>query len=256
MNKIIKEENFDGQVIRITLNAPKANILDAEMMEELQSALDSFKSRPQIKLLQFTGTGNHFSFGASVAEHTKENAPQMLSQFHQLFFTLMDLAIPTAAIVSGQCLGGGSELALMCNFLFCDQSAYLGQPEILLGVFAPPASLILPMKIGQTRADEMLLSGKSINAETADKFGLVTHLYENSEALKSGVDAWVEKNILPKSASSLRFAVKAGRYQFNLTLRKHLNALATFYTTELMASKDANEGIMAFLEKRPPKWEY
>lgn len=253
--KIKIAEICDGQVVRICLNAPKGNVLDQEMMVELQSALDSLKNQPQIKLLQFTGTGSHFSFGASVAEHTRENAPQMLSQFHRLFFTLMDLAIPTAAIVSGQCLGGGLELALMCNFLFLDRSAHLGQPEINLGVFAPPASLILPMKIGQTRADELLLTGKIIDAETADKLGLVTNLFENGEELEAGVAKWVEKNILPKSAASLRFAVQAARCEFNATLREQLNDLGTFYTTELMASRDANEGIAAFLDKRPPKWE-
>ena len=139
-DKILIESLRDGQVIRLILNAPKANVLDAEMMADLQKALDDVRQQPEVKLIQFTGSGDHFCFGASVSEHVREKAPQMLKQFHQLFYTLVDLAIPTAALVSGQCLGGGMELALMCNFVFADQTANFGQPEIQLGVIAPPAS--------------------------------------------------------------------------------------------------------------------
>ena len=153
-DKVLIESLFDGQVVRLTLNAPKANILDSKMMSELKAALDDLRGQPQVKLVQFVGAGDHFCFGASVPEHTRENAPRMLEQFHGLFYALADLAIPTAALISGNCLGGGMELALMCNFIFADRTARLGQPEINLGVFPPPASLLLPMKIGQARADD------------------------------------------------------------------------------------------------------
>ena len=86
----------------------------------------------------------------------------MLRQFHGLFTTLMNFSVPTMALVSGQCLGGGMELAISCNFLFLDETARFGQPEIILGVFAPPASLILPMKVGQAKADDLLLTGRSM----------------------------------------------------------------------------------------------
>jgi len=210
-NKIIHESLYEGQVVRLTLNAPKANVLDAEMMGELQAALDSAGKQPDVKLIQLVGAGDHFCFGASVPEHTREKAPQMLKQFHSLFYTLADLAVPTAALVSGQCLGGGMELALMCNFMFADKTAKCGQPEISLGVFAPPASLILPMKVGQARADDLLLSGRIMSAEETHLFGLLTGLFEDHDAMMSGVDEWVKKSILPKSASSLKHAVKAAR---------------------------------------------
>lgn len=250
--KIVSEESHDGQVVRLTLNAPKANILDGAMMSELQAELDGVQ--PNVKLIQFTGAGDHFSFGASVEEHRKEQAPEMLRQFHGLFQTLIDLATPTMTLVSGQCLGGGLELALMCNFLFVDKSARLGQPEINLGVFAPPASLILPMKIGQARADDLLLTGRSMTAEEALTAGLVADMFESRRAMLKGADEWIQKQILPKSASSLKFAVRAARRQFNATLKSELDKLAKFYTDELMASHDANEGIASFMEKRKPEW--
>ncbi|MBT3250208.1 MAG: cyclohexa-1,5-dienecarbonyl-CoA hydratase [Candidatus Marinimicrobia bacterium] len=255
MAKIKLEMHYDNQVARIILNSPKGNVLDSEMMTDISSALNSISNQNDIKLIQFMGAGNHFSFGASVAEHTKENASKMLEQFHGLFKQIIDLGIPTAALVSGQCLGGGFELALICNYLFVDITAKCGQPEILLGVFAPPASLILPLKIGQSMADDLLLTGKVLSSQTLMLLGLAHQEFENQIELINGVNDWVEKNILLKSASSLKYAVKAARYNFNKNLKFALDDLKKIYTTELMESYDANEGITSFLEKRKPIWE-
>jgi cyclohexa-1,5-dienecarbonyl-CoA hydratase len=147
MQKIKAEYTHDNSVARITLDDGKGNVLDSVMMGELNELLNSFKDKNELKLTTFEGAGKHFCFGASVEEHTKKQAPKMLKEFHQLFYSITDLAIPTLAKISGQCLGGGLELALICNFLFADKSANLGQPEILLGVFPPPASVILPRGI-------------------------------------------------------------------------------------------------------------
>ncbi|HWR83958.1 MAG TPA: enoyl-CoA hydratase-related protein [Candidatus Deferrimicrobium sp.] len=253
--KIVIDYQHDRQVVRLTLNAPKANVLDSEMMGELQTALDSLRDEPQVKLIQFTGAGSHFSFGASVSEHVRQQASEMLRQFHGIFRSVVHLAIPTAALVSGQCLGGGLELALMCNFLFVDQSAQLGQPEIKLAVFAPPASLILPLKVGQARADDLLLTGRSIKADEAVTIGLAAQMFATRESLLDGVDRWVREHILPKSASSLRIAVRAARHAFNDALLDRLKQLEQLYLDELMTTHDANEGIASFLERRDPVWK-
>ncbi len=256
MNKKIIIESFhDGQVVRFTLNYPKSNVLDSIMMKELLNGLNDLKQQPHVKLIQFTGAGDNFCFGASVPEHVREKAPEMLRQFHGLFHTLIDLAVPSAALVSGFCLGGGMEIALMCNFLFVDNTAQLGQPEITLGVFAPPASLILPLKAGQTKADEILLTGRSLSANEALETGLVTQLFNNKETMLESVDGWAEKYILCRSASSLKYAVRAARKQFNEILQSKLKQLEKLYNEELMATYDANEGIKSFMEKRNPEWE-
>jgi cyclohexa-1,5-dienecarbonyl-CoA hydratase len=254
-DKVLTESLHDGQVVRLILNAPKANILDSQMMSGLTTALDSVRSQLRVKLVQLVGAGDHFCFGASVPEHTRENAPRMLEQFHGLFYTLADLAVPSAALVSGNCLGGGMELALMCNFIFADRTARLGQPEINLGVFPPPASLLLPMKLGQAKADDIILTGRILSADEAADMGLVTQLFDNRESLLEGVGAWTEKYILPKSAVSLRHTVQAARWQFNREIRERLGKIQDFYIGELMSTHDANEGITAFLEKRSPRWE-
>lgn len=253
--KIKAESRFDGQVVRLTLNAPKGNVLDAAMMTDLIAKLETIKPQSAVKMIEFTGEGDHFSFGASVEEHVKANAPAMLEQFHGLFKLMIDLAIPTTALVSGQCLGGGLELALFCNFIFADQSARMGQPEIQLGVFAPPASLMLPLKIGQPAADSLLLTGRVIKPDEALRLGLLEGLYDDKKGMLEGVDAWLQKRILPKSASSLKYAVKAGRWHFNRNLTSCLDELARFYCDDLMATHDANEGIASFLERREAKWE-
>ncbi len=255
MQKIKIEYTHNDSVARIILDDGKGNILDSIMISELLELLNSFRNRNEIKLITFEGAGKHFSFGASVEEHKKEKVSQMLKEFHQLFYTISDLGIPTLAKISGQCLGGGLELALICNFLFADQSAKLGQPEIILGVFAPPASVLLHLKIGNAKAEELLLTGKAISAEDGKSFGLLNEVFEDKDKLSLGADKWIEEFILPKSASSLRYAVKASRKIFNHLLYRMLPELEDFYVNGLMNSADANEGINSFLEKRKPVWK-
>jgi cyclohexa-1,5-dienecarbonyl-CoA hydratase len=255
MQKLKIEYTHNNSVARIILDDGKGNVLDSIMMSELNELLNSFKDNNDLKLITFEGAGKHFSFGASVEEHTKENAPAMLKSFHQIFYSITDLSIPTLAKISGQCLGGGLELALVCNFLFADQTAKLGQPEIILGVFAPPASVILPLKIGNAKAEELLLLGKSITAEEGKILGLINEVFDNREVMETELDKLIVENILPKSASSLRYAVKASRVKFNHILKKMLPEVESLYLNELMETDDANEGINSFLEKRKPVWK-
>ena len=255
MQKLKLNYAHNNSVAQIILDDGKGNVLDHTMMEELQRVLDSFAPNNNLKLITFEGAGKHFSFGASVEEHQKEFAGTMLYHFHKLFYTLRDLSIPTLAKISGQCLGGGMELAIACNFLFAERTANLAQPEIILGVFPPPASIILPLKIGNAKAEELLITGRAINAEEGKTIGLINEVLDDKASLNTFVDSWIEKNILPKSASSLRYAVKAVRTTFNDTLSNKLSFLEQMYVQELMQTKDANEGITAFIEKRKSAWK-
>ena len=255
MEKIKINYLYDDSIANILLDDGKGNVMDYIMMEDLQSVLDSFSEKKNIKLIVIEGVGKHFSFGASVEEHQKEFAGAMIRAFHKLFFTLRDLSIPIAAKVTGQCLGGGMELCLMCNFIFADKTAKFGQPEILLGVFPPPASILLAEKIGLAKAEELLLTGKTISADEAKSIGLLNDVFADKEALNTGLNNWIETNILPKSASSLRYAVKAVRAKMNHILGNFLPQLESMYINQLMQTEDANEGISSFLEKRKPVWK-
>jgi cyclohexa-1,5-dienecarbonyl-CoA hydratase len=249
------EKHFDGAVLKIILNSPKANILEAAMLREINACLDSLRTDNNLKLLVFEGAGKHFSFGASVAEHTKENAAMMLNAFHAMFHKLIDLAVPTMAIVRGQCLGGGMELALFCNFIVADGSAFFGQPEIVLAVFPPPASVMLSLKVGQAYADDLILTGRSIDAAEAYRIGLANMVVGEGEDVWDAASKWIETHILPKSASVLRIANRAARTNFFRLLRDDLPKMEGLYLKELMETHDANEGICAFIEKRKPAWK-
>ena len=255
MEKIKVSYSFENSVATVLMDDGKGNVLDHIMMEDLQNIFNSFAGKNEIKLIVLEGAGKHFSFGASVEEHRQELAAAMLGSFHRLFYTLRDLSIPVLAKVSGQCLGGGMELALMSNFIFADRTAKFGQPEIILGVFPPPASILLPEKIGLAKAEELLITGKTITADEAMLFGLLNELFEDKAAMNEGVDIWIQKNILPKSAVSLRYAVRAVRAKLNHVLSNFLPQLESMYISQLMLTEDANEGITSFLEKRKPVWK-
>jgi len=255
MEKLKLEYSHDGAVANILLDDGKGNVLDNIMMLEMLDLFAEFKVNKDIKLITFQGEGKHFSFGASVPEHTKEFVEMMLKTFHKIFFELIELNIPTMAKISGQCLGGGMELALACNFMFADKTAVLAQPEILLGVFAPPASIMLPLKIGNARAEEILLTGRNIKADEGERIGLLNKVFEDKKSLNEGADEWINKNIIPKSAVSLKYGIMASRATFNYIMSNKLPYLEHLYVSQLMETNDANEGISSFLEKRKPVWK-
>jgi cyclohexa-1,5-dienecarbonyl-CoA hydratase len=243
------ELRHDGSLLHITLDAPKANIVDSEMMGEITAAVEQHRHDPELRGIAFEGAGNHFSFGASVEEHTAERARGMLTQFHGLFRLLAEVGVPTFAIVRGQCLGGGMELASYCSWVFAAPEAKFAQPEIKLAVFAPMASVLLPWRLGGGAATDLCVSGRTINAKEAFDLGLVHEVIGDPAA---ACEAFFKEHLGSLSASSLRFAERAVRAQLIGLLGEHLRAIETMYVDELMATHDANEGINSFLEKRRP----
>ncbi len=240
----------NGQVLRIELSAPKANILDLAMIGALAERLAWAEQQPRLKALLLCASGDHFSFGASVEEHQRDQVGQLLPRFSALVEKLCSIGIPSFAVVRGSCLGGGLELALGCTALFGSPTAKLGQPEVKLAVFAPLGSILLPWRIGG-RALELLSSGRTVHAQEALGLGLLHSVSEDPEA---ACLSYIERNLLPLSSSSLRFAERAARGSLLQLLRSELPKLEQTYLHELMATADANEGIAAFLAKRPPRY--
>lgn len=242
----------DGSVLWLELDAPPANVLDTVMVQSLRKAVEAARTMPGLRLMVFTGSGDHFSYGASVEEHLPDRVAGMLGEFHGLFRDLMEMDIPLLAYVRGRCLGGGLELASFCDWLWAEETATLSQPEIKLGVFAPLGSVLLPWRCG-AQATGLLLTGESVDAISALTMGLADHVVPVEEG-KTILDQWIRDNLLPLSASSLRRARRAARWSFHRTLAGDLNAVERFYLEDLMATPDAEEGIRAFLEKRNPVW--
>jgi cyclohexa-1,5-dienecarbonyl-CoA hydratase len=242
----------DGKLLRLRLSRPKANIVDAAMIAALQAALGEHLTNQRLRGVLLDAEGPHFSFGASVDEHMPKSCAEMLHSLHALILKMVESSVPILVAVRGQCLGGGLEVAAAGHLIFAAPGAMLGQPEIKLAVFAPAASCLLPAKIGQALAEDLLYSGRSITAEEAHRIGLVNMVDEDPEqaALK-----YFNDYLAPVSASSLRFAVKAARLTVNENIRSKLAAVEKMYLEELMASHDAVEGLTAFTAKRPAVWQ-
>ncbi len=248
---IATDKRLDGAVLHLVLDRPKANILDEAMIASICEAIDT-EVKPETRLLVFEGAGDHFSFGASVEEHEASRVKGMLSAFHGLFRKLGDVAVPTCAVVRGQCLGGGLELASWCSWIVATPDARLGQPEIKLAVFPPMASILLPWRAGGRAALDLCVSGRSVTAEEALAMGLVNEVTADPEAYTTELATRLAKS----SASSLRYAERAVRRSLLSRMDRDIPELERLYVEELMKTPDANEGIAAFLERRSPEFTH
>lgn len=242
----------DGRLLRLRLARPKANIIDAQMIAAIDKALAAHLDEPMLAAVLIDHEGPHFSFGASVQEHMPDQCAAMLKGFNALIMRMVSAPVPVLAAVRGQCLGGGMEVALGANFIFAAPDAKFGQPEIQLAVFAPPASCLLPERIGRSAAEAILLSGRAVGADEALRIGLALAVSEDPEAAAL---TWFDENLAAHSPSSLRMAVKAVRTDMVDRVRAKLAKLEKLYLEDLMSTHDAVEGLNAFLEKRPAKWE-
>jgi cyclohexa-1,5-dienecarbonyl-CoA hydratase len=243
----------DGALLRIRLARPKANLIDAEMIRALRDAFDAHRSNTGLIAALVDHEGPHFSFGASVPEHLPERCEEMLASLHALIGTMLEWPKPILVSVQGSCLGGGLEFALAGHLLFASPDAQFGQPEMKLGVFAPAASVLLPLRIGQARAEDLLYSGRPIDAQTALEWGLAGSVSEGPSA--AALD-YYERHLATKSAASLALAVRAARGSFAELARARLADVEMLYLDELMKTRDAKEGLAAFIEKRMPRWEH
>lgn len=246
----------EDRLLRIRLSRPKANVLDAAMVAALDEALSHAgrpaPGAPPVRGVLLDAEGPHFSFGASVEEHLPERCAAMLKGFHALVLRMIELPVPILVAVKGQCLGGGLEVAAAGHLLFAAPDAKMGQPEIALGVFAPAASCILPERVGQGIADDLLLSGRSVDGAEALRLGLANGVAPDPEAAALG---WFDAHLAGRSASSLGFAVRAARLGFAERIRSKLAAVEQLYLKGLMQTRDPVEGLKSFLERRPPTWE-
>jgi cyclohexa-1,5-dienecarbonyl-CoA hydratase len=242
-----------GRLLRLRLSRPKANLVDGAMTAALNAALERNSGNDGLGAVLLDAEGAHFSFGASVEEHMPGHCAAMLAGLHALVLRMIEFPAPILVAVRGQCLGGGLEVALAGHMMFVAPDAALGQPEMKLGVFAPAASCLLPELIGPLRALDLLVSGRSITGTEAADMGIASEAAADPERAAL---AYFEQHLGPKSASSLRFAVKAARLDYVGRVRDKIRAVERLYLEELMATHDAVAGLEAFVEKRPPQWQH
>ncbi len=239
-------------VARLTFNRPPLNVLNIAMMREINSALDRF-DQAAAKVLVIAAEGKAFSAGVDVAEHTADKVGEMIETFHGIFRRLDHLDTPTLAVVQGAALGGGCEVALFCDMVLASDKAKFGQPEIKVGVFPPIAAVILPRLVSRAKALELLLTGETIDAGEAYRLGLVNRVVPPDQ-LQAAAGEMIGK-LTPLSGAVLRMTRRAARLGGQGAFGEALNQVESLYLSELMKTHDANEGLMAFLEKRPPVWK-
>lgn len=244
---------LDGALLRLRLARPRANIVDASMIAALDGALLAHRANNKLRGVLLDAEGPNFSFGASVEEHLPAQCAQMLASLHALIVAMIEFPAPILVAVRGQCLGGGLEVALAGSLIFASPDAQFGQPEMKLGVFAPAASVLLPYRVNRPMAEDLLFSGRSIGAEEARAAGLVHTVFADPE---TAALTYFNEHLAGKSASSLACALAAVRGPMIRDVRQRLADVERLYLDRLMATRDANEGLTAFLAKRRPQWEH
>lgn len=245
--------SYESGLGTITLNRPPVNILNIAMMEEINSALDSWMDEKGLKAVLFNAKGKCFSAGVDVGEHMGDLAPKMIGVFHGIFRRIEKLGVLSIASVYGSCLGGGCELAVFCDMVVASESAKFGQPEIQVGVFPPIAAYLLPRILGMKTASELILSGKIINASESLAIGLVNRVVKEEDLEPETVE--FIKPYLKMSSKVLRLTRKAISAGLRDDLEPALKIIEDIYLDELMNTHDAHEGLRSFLEKRKPEWK-
>ena len=245
---------FDPQppVAHITLQNPPINVIDIAMMEELSHAISLVEEQKSISVLVLQGSERAFSAGVDVAAHIPEQVSEMLTKFHAVFRALVSSRKVLVAGVRGHCLGGGAELAIICDVVITSETATWGFPEISLGCYPPVAATALATIIGQKRAAELILTGRKFSGHEAQSMGLASSMLASAEV--PGKVGAVVAELATLSATALAATKKAMYVWDAMHFDKGLARAEKIYLEELMQTEDAREGVQAFLEKRTPRW--
>jgi cyclohexa-1,5-dienecarbonyl-CoA hydratase len=242
--------DLHGPAAAISLERPPVNVLDVATIRALRDVLGELESRRDVKVVVLrSAMRGVFSAGVDLADHARDRVEGMLEAFHGVFRRLDGLPQVTIAAVDGRCLGGGCELAAFCDVVLATPRSVFAQPEIDVGCFPPVAAVILPRLIGRA-AFEMVLTGAPVDAAEAARIGLVTRVVDDLDA---EVQRWTAA-LAAKSAAVLAIARRAVRQGGHDSFDAALARTERLYLEELVPTADLEEGVRAFLEKRPPRW--
>lgn len=237
---------------RLTLDDPPLNILSRELLTKIRTALASLAADDSLRALVLSAAGENFSAGADVREHLPPEHSELIPEFIETIQALDAFPVPVLAAVQGRCLGGGFELVQPADIIIAGESAVFGQPEIRLGVIAPAACALLPRLGLGSAADEMLFTGDSISAERAHQLGLVRSVVPDDQLEEAALT--LARRITRNSPAALRLAKRAIRDGAHGPRAEAMRSAGRLYLDEVMATRDALEGLQAFMEKRTPEW--
>jgi cyclohexa-1,5-dienecarbonyl-CoA hydratase len=239
-------------VARITLHHPPLNVIDIPMMEELAATIAQAEARDDVAVIVLAGSDKGFSAGVDVAAHAPEKVAEMLAKFHGVVRALVTSQKVSVATVYGNCLGGGAELAMVCDLVITSESATWGFPEIFLGCFPPIAATALAAVTGHKQAAELILTGRKVDGLEARVLGLANSAVPDRR-VKEKADELIAC-LSQLSPAALRVTKKAMYAWDSMHFDKGLARAERIYLEELMKTEDAREGVQAFMEKRDARW--
>ncbi|MGB0652488.1 MAG: enoyl-CoA hydratase/isomerase family protein [Thermoplasmatota archaeon] len=245
---------IDNQTAVVTLTNPPVNALSPALLGELKKTFEELGTNDEVRAIVLTGSGNHaFCAGADLKEFaglTPEDAQGMVSSGHEAFNAVEDCPKPVIAAINNLALGGGCELSMACDIRISSDRARFGQPEVWIGLLpAWGGSTRLPHIVGAAKAKELVFTGQMINAQEAQRIGLVNKIVPDGEEVRAAID--IARMIIRKAAPlavteskrAIDFSVRAGSRDDSLA--NEVEAAG-----RLAASEDLIEGITAFIEKR------
>ena len=239
----------------ITLNRPSAlNALNSQLVEELGGAVTNAENNHKVRCMIITGSEKAFAAGADITEMANKTFVEVVAQdlFGASMAPVQNAKKPIIAAVSGYALGGGCELAMMCDFIICAASAKFGQPEINLGVIAGiGGTQRLTRFVGKSKAMDMHLTGRFMDAQEAERVGLVSRIVPDKMLMEVALEVAVK--IAEKSQITAKAAKDAVNRSFETTLSEGLLFERRVFHS-LFATDDQKEGMSAFLEKRDPQF--
>jgi len=251
---ILVEKN-DGVGV-ITLNRPEAmNALSEALMKEMTSALDDFEADADIGCILLTGSEKAFAAGADIKEmQSKSYMDAYLEDFiSRNWERVTTCRKPTVAAVAGYALGGGCELAMMCDFIICADTAKFGQPEITLGVLpGAGGSQRLTRLVGKSKAMEMCLTGRMMDADEAERAGLVSRIVPADELLEDAMKTAAKIAAMSRPAAMM--VKESINRSYETTLAEGVRFERRLFHSAF-ATEDQKEGMEAFATKRKPEWK-
>jgi len=250
--------SFEGDIGILMINRPKAlNALNMETLKEIQMGIEEIKGHPEVKVLIVTGAGEKaFVAGADILAMKGMNsfeAIQFSKLGHLTLRMIQDFEQPVIAAVNGFALGGGTEIALACDFIYASENARFGLPEVTLGIFPGfGGTQRLPRLVGKGKAKELIFTGKMISAQEAFQMGIVNRVVPQASLMEETKK--VAAQIAANGAVGVRLAKMLANAGFNMDLEEACN-LESYAFGVGFATEDQKEGMTAFVEKRKPNFK-
>ncbi|MGA8664760.1 MAG: enoyl-CoA hydratase-related protein [Thermoplasmata archaeon] len=256
-NELVGRKSEEDGVEILILKNPSVNALSTALLRDLDHAVAAIEADPKVRAVILTGDGQYFSAGADLKEMATMDlatAPDVVRRGHALFARIAGLRPPVVAAINGLALGGGLELALATDLRIAGESAKLGAPEVNYGLLpAYGGTQRLPRAVGTPKAKELIFTGAMIPAAEALRIGLVNKVVPAGQELRAARD--LAHTIAQKAPKAVQAAKRAITEGLGKPLAEGIALETELFATEVLPSDDLGEGILAFAERRPPKFQ-